>query len=698
MLASAILVPSFFISSLPAQAIDLKDVFSSASTQQGAFLPVDQAFGVSLNANNDKLTINFEITDGHYVYKDKLKLALPDGVTASNFSFDKQPTFVDDPAFGRVAVFEQNYVTATALLTNTNKKEVNDPITLTWQGCAKAGLCYPPEKTKVNINLAAVAVPEPEQEKINEIVTDEAIKPIPKTVIEVKEEAQTNKIEIKINDETDLNQPEKQQNEPVVEIDKNADDVSTISEQTVNTSTEEIKPVNSEVADATEQNEHSGINNYVLNHTPNLQDEMLKEQSMLNDPFGFARHPFLALVFIFIAGLGLALTPCVLPMLPIVANIVARQNEVNTKRSIQLSGSYALGVAVAYGILGAIIAYIGESVGLIGWLQNPVILLVFVAIFVVLGLYMLELVNFRIPASISQFLNKLSQAGNNRLGSISGSFLVGLLSALVVSPCVSAPLSGVLVAVAAMGNVLLGFLALFVLGLGLTLPLVIFAGTQGKFMPKAGEWMNWIKQGFAYLMFAVALLILERIFVSPIMLLLWAAWFSVIAFWLWTWKGKLQMLTQTFAMVMVLWAVALVFGASQGNTNSWQPLRGVFKKEQVTYSTIKITSVDQLDEVLTHNPKVLVDLYADWCIECKIMEKNLFTQPPKQLEEWQVVKFDITDTTDDSKAILSRYNLFGPPALIYYVEGQLVTVQVGEVKRDMFENGLKAITQMADAE
>ncbi|MGP4907247.1 cytochrome c biogenesis protein CcdA, partial [Psychrobacter faecalis] len=262
------------------------------------------------------------------------------------------------------------------------------------------------------------------------------------------------------------------------------------------------------------------------------------DNAINSDPFGLASHPWLALVLLFLAGLGLALTPCVLPMLPIVANIVAREDNPTVKRGVILTTSYAIGVAIAYGILGAVIAVFGESLGIIGWLQNPIILIGFAIVFVLLALYMLGVFSIRLPRFISSKMQGLSQAGDSKLGSTGGSLIAGFLSALVVSPCVSAPLFGALLAVSTIGSPLLGFAALFMLGFGLSAPLILIGATQGKIMPKAGEWMNWVKQGFALLLFAVALLLIERVFISPVMLMVWALWFMVVAMWAWSWLGK----------------------------------------------------------------------------------------------------------------------------------------------------------------
>ena len=384
-------------------------------------------------------------------------------------------------------------------------------------------------------------------------------------------------------------------------------------------------------------------------------------------------------------------------MLPIVANIVGNQKDPTPKKAVILTGSYALGVAIAYGILGALIAIFGQSLNIIGWLQNPIILLSFAAIFVLLALYMLELVPLRLPTSISNRLTKFNEAGSSKLGSAGGSLVAGFLSALVVSPCVSAPLFGALLAVSTIGNPVLGFGALFMLGFGLSAPLILLGATQGSMMPKAGMWMNWVKQGFALMLFAVALLLIERVFVSALMLLVWALWFMVIAVWAWQWQRGGQILTRALGLLAGVWATVLIVGAALGNSDSLAPLASLNNASAQSVSsqpigpaatsaapTQRITTLAELDAITASQPNVLIDVTADWCIECRIMDKNLFAQPPVELAGWQVVKLDITETTPESKAILARYKLFGPPTLLYYQDGSLVGQQVGETSRDDF--------------
>ena len=673
------------------QAAGLGDLFSSdKSAAQPKFLPVDEAFQVSSSSkpvnNGTRLAINFDITPEHYVYKDQIKLTLPAGVSAAPFSFSQKPISIDDPTFGQVLVFDQANMVATTILSSSNGKAINNAaVTIGWQGCAKAGLCYPPEKIKTTVNIAAAS-----QSAANSSSSTATVSASNNSNVETAQAS---------TDGTVTNSLATEQTTPDDEVidyallDDEALDAELGAINTISGADEEVvgDNVTSEAAN----------NDAVINNAAATNNTVVGDNTIDSDPFGLASHPWLALVLLFLAGLVLALTPCVLPMLPIVANIVAREDNPTVKRGVILTTSYAIGVAIAYGILGAVIAVFGESLGIIGWLQNPIILIGFAIVFVLLALYMLGVFSIRLPRFISSKMQGLSQAGDSKLGSTGGSLIAGFLSALVVSPCVSAPLFGALLAVSTIGSPLLGFAALFMLGFGLSAPLILIGATQGKIMPKAGEWMNWVKQGFALLLFAVALLLIERVFISPVMLMVWALWFMVVAMWAWSWLGKGRMLTQALGLIAGIWATCLIVGAALGNDDSLHPLASLTAvpvlqttagQPATSNATDKtVTTLAELDAIVAANPKVLVDVTAEWCIECRIMDKNLFHNRPAQMQDWQLVRLDITETTADSKAILARYKLFGPPALLYYQDGQLVNQQVGEIGRAAFEQTLTAL-------
>ena len=676
------------VAPVASQAAGLGDLFGNKSTAQPKFLPVDQAFQVSSSSkaanNGTRLAINFDITPEHYVYKDQIKLTLPAGVTAAPFTFSQKPVSIDDPTFGQVLVFDQANMVASTVLSSSNGKAIdNAAVTIGWQGCAKAGLCYPPEKIKTTVNIAAM----PQQSAANSASISAA----------QNNSANDKPLSANADDSNNVAAVQTLPDDEVIDyalLDDAALDAELGASNTISGADEEV--IGGNVTSGAANND-AVINNAAATDS----NTVIGNNAINSDPFGLASHPWLALVLLFLAGLGLALTPCVLPMLPIVANIVAREENPTVKRGVILTTSYAIGVATAYGILGAVIAVFGESLGIIGWLQNPIILISFAIVFVLLALYMLGLFSIRLPRFISSKMQGLSQAGDSKLGSTGGSLIAGFLSALVVSPCVSAPLFGALLAVSTIGSPLLGFAALFMLGFGLSAPLILIGATQGKIMPKAGEWMNWVKQGFALLLFAVALLLIERVFISPVMLMVWALWFMVVAMWAWSWLGKGRMLTQALGLIAGIWATCLIVGAALGNDDSLHPLASLSAapmmqtatgQPAISNSTDKtVTTLTELDAIIAANPKVLVDVTAEWCIECRIMDKNLFHNRPAQMQDWQLVRLDITETTADSKAILARYKLFGPPALLYYQDGQLVNQQVGEIGRAEFEQTLSAL-------
>lgn len=668
------------------QAAGLGDLFSSdKSATQPKFLPVNEAFQVSSSSskpdnNGTRLAINFDITPEHYVYKDQIKLTLPAGVTAAPFTFSQKPVSIDDPTFGQVLVFDQANMVATTILSSSNGKAINNAaVTIGWQGCAKAGLCYPPEKIKTTVNIAAAS-----QSAANSSSSTATVSASNNSNVETAQAS---------TDGTVTNSLATEQTTPDDEV----IDYALLDDEALDA---ELGAINT-ISGADEEVIGDNVTSEAANNSAATSNTVVGDNTIDSDPFGLASHPWLALVLLFLAGLGLALTPCVLPMLPIVANIVARQQNPTVKKGVILTTSYAIGVAIAYGILGAVIAIFGESLGIIGWLQNPIILIAFAIVFVLLALYMLGVFSIRLPRFISSKMQGLSQAGDSKLGSTGGSLIAGFLSALVVSPCVSAPLFGALLAVSTIGSPLLGFAALFMLGFGLSAPLILIGATQGKIMPKAGEWMNWVKQGFALLLFAVALLLIERVFISPVMLMVWALWFMVVAMWAWSWLGKGRMLTQALSLTAGIWATCLIVGAALGNDDSLHPLASLTAvpvlqttagQPATSNATDKtVTTLAELDAIVAANPKVLVDITAEWCIECRIMDKNLFHNRPAQMQDWQLVRLDITETTADSKAILARYKLFGPPALLYYQDGQLVNQQVGEIGRAEFEQNLTAL-------
>lgn len=638
------------------------------------FLPVHEAFNVAVRVEGDEVVAMFKVTPKHYVYHDKISVRAPDGVSVGEWQFDKTASMIDDPTFGNVAVFEED-VTARAKLSAT--KDVSESLTLRWQGCAKAGLCYPPEMVKFQADIkGSSAKDNTTNSKTDKAAADTKPKAQPeqKTASNIAAPITSNQPEdVKSSEDAADNDPNQSQNQQDQSADPNKDTVTDGETLITNSDNQNGDLGASSVPVANKEKTTSQDGQYELNHTLTP-----------SDPFGIHKNPVLALGLLFLAGLLLAFTPCVYPMIPIVANIVARQKTIDSKKTFALSASYGVGVATAYGLLGALIAWLGRTVNILGYLQNPIVLIAFAVLFALLALYMFDVLKISLPSAIRDKLQAKSQAADDKLGSIGGSFLAGGLSALVVSPCVSAPMAGALAAVSVSDSVLFGFFALFMLGIGLSLPLMLMGAAQGKWMPKAGVWMARVKEFCGLLLLAVSLLLIERVFVSSVVLVLWAVWFIIVSVWLWR---LAKMLARMLAIAGFIWAACLVAGASMGVTDAWRPLSAM-KASTVVHADKHITTTDELDAILASHDKVLIDLTADWCVECRIMERELFTDRPEALNDVQVVKFDITEVTDDGRALLDRYQLMGPPALIFYQKGKLHNIMLGQTKRSEFETAL----------
>lgn len=746
--------PTWAITSMPTPVPALAGLFGS----KPKFLPVHQAFSVSASQSDATLTVRFRVTPEHYVYKDKLKLALPEGVVAGTWQFDSTPSMVDDPEFGRVAVFERDVV-ATISLDNKSGNAVTAPLTLTWQGCAKAGLCYPPERMNVTLQLPAkdglklaTGAPPKDEKVADKAVADKASQsnsqnhksttgstPVQtgsaigasglssgsenssslldgrtksttpqdgavslgsvakaQTDTSANTDLGANAFSLNNLSADDLHDEALSGNNPQGDTagDTTTSDALQMGEQAdaVDASLIAGAPSLMGVADnegvmadgvlsANGVGESAKLPHYTLNHIPKVVN---------SQTFGLEKNPILGVGLLFLAGIALAFTACVYPMIPIVANIVAKSNKPSATQGFVLTSAYGLGVATSYGLLGALVAWFGQGLGLVGWLQNPWVLMAFALLFVVFSLQMAGVLRIGLPVVIKQKLAQGSTLADRYLGSVGGSFLVGSLSALVISPCVSAPMAGALGFVSLSNNVPLGFVALFALGAGLSLPLVVMGTTQGKFMPKAGAWMEAVKQFGALMLLLVAVVLIGRVWSSSLALVVWALWFALMAVFLWRLRGLVLVV---LSILSGLWAVLLMVGVGLGASDAWRPLHPLTDKTATatTLPDIKLTNLTALDEVLARSPKVLIEVTAEWCIECRIMERTLFSDRPKAMNDWQFVRLDVTQTTKDSRAVLERYGLFGPPALLYYEAGQLTQVQLGEVSRADFERALQSV-------
>lgn len=410
----------------------------------------------------------------------------------------------------------------------------------------------------------------------------------------------------------------------------------------------------------------------------------------------------------FLAGLGLTFTPCVLPMLPILSGVVLR-GQTGGMRSFLLSLAYVLPMAAGFAVLGALMGVFGAELNLQARLQSPWILVPFALFFVTFALAMFGLFELRLPNVLSSRLDRL--AGNAKGGSFLGAALLGTVSSLLVSPCVSAPLAGALLYISASGDALGGGLKLFALGLGMGAPLVIFATGGGALLPRSGPWMVTVRNTFGVLLLAVAVWMLERVLPGPLALALWGVLAAGAALFLGTLefnqKTPRQKLAQLLGLGLLVYALAAWVGALQGGSDPLRPLphatssaTGGTAAQERWYTVSTPAELDaQLAAAATEEQPLMLDWYADWCISCKVIEREVFDNPQiaPRLADYRLIRFDITDSSREQRALLDRYKLFGPPAVLFFdrTGNELSQVRVvGEIDAETFGEHLSRAQPM----
>lgn len=387
------------------------------------------------------------------------------------------------------------------------------------------------------------------------------------------------------------------------------------------------------------------------------------------------------LVSFFGFGLLLSLTPCVFPMIPIISSVIIAQGEgMGTKKAFWLSLVYVLSMAVAYTIAGVLAGLFGAN--LQAAFQTPWIITLFALVFVLLSLSMFDVYELQIPNFIQSRLSKL---GGARSG-VAGIAIMGFLSALIVGPCVAAPLAGALIYIGQTGDALLGGIALFSLSIGMGVPLLIVGTTSGKFMPKPGMWMDVIKAIFGVMLLGIAIWMMGRVLDENTTLLLWGGLAIFVAIN----TGALEPLgehspwssrsnVKALGFMILLYGISLLAGGMAGAKNLLHPLDPFLSTAQAvsipvnTHKTFeKITSIEELDAILAENKgkHVMVDYYADWCTACKELEEKTFSDEAVKtaMDNYVLVQVDVTANDDASKAITKKYGIFGPPAILFFDE------------------------------
>lgn len=560
--------------------------FGSNSLGGQDFMPVDEALPFSFTTTDSGVLLRWDTAPGHYLYRERISITpMSPDVTAAAPSFSAPGVETQDPYFGTVNVFHEPVEARVDL--NLPKGTREATLQVTYQGCAEAGLCYPPQTRDVlyYASRSQAATPEPAS-------TNNGSGSAPGTT-----------------------------------------------------------PQTRDLDSAT------GLAGF------------LSEQSLA----------VIALVFLAL-GLGLTFTPCVLPMVPIISTLVSSRNTSSTGQALILAVSYVLGMALTYAAAGVVTGMLGASFNLQAQLQSPWVLGTFAALFVAFSLAMFNVFDLQLPQSIQNRLNQASQ--NLSGGRVLSVFGIGALSALVVSPCVSAPLAGSLLYISTTQDAVVGGIALFALGLGMGIPLILVAVGGRQLLPKTGAWMNVVKAFYGVMLLAVAIWLLERMIPAWLTLILWGllaaitgvqlgAFDQARAGWQRTWKGA--------GLVLFAWGLALLAGALSGASDPLKPLSPFMASANGSASSSTAHSsfqrledpkaiLAQLATASAAGQPVILDFYADWCISCKIMEREVFSKPAitNAMAPYTLLQIDMTDNTPEQQALLENLGLFGPPAILFY--------------------------------
>ncbi|HFQ5022333.1 TPA: protein-disulfide reductase DsbD [Vibrio vulnificus] len=560
-------VAGLLVLSSPAMALFGNNQNSSFASGSNDFVPVDQAFPFNYFQQDHRITLDWQVKEGYYLYQQRLSFSAENVVLGDIQMENGQP--YRDEFFGDVNIY-------------TNPLFVNIPmqdwqpgakLIVQYQGCAKAGFCYPPETRVIDITSFANG--------------DMAPATMP---------TQT---------------------------------ASPLDTSTANTSTPQ----------------------------PLTQQDQLAS--------GLADNWWTPLLFLAL-GVGLAFTPCVLPMYPILTSIVLGSGKLSQRRALGLSLVYVQGMALTYTLLGLVVASAGLQFQ--AAMQHPYVLIGLSILFVTLALSMFGVYTLQLPSSVQTWLNNLSNKQQG--GSSAGVFAMGAISGLVCSPCTTAPLSGALLYVAQSGDLLTGGVALYALAMGMGIPLILVAVFGNKLLPKAGGWMDRVKTLFGFVLLAAPIFLLERILPEMWSTALWSA-LGIAAFgWLYHVKNSLEFGGWKQSSVGII-AVLGLFASAQPALNYWFA-DSTQQAQTSEVSFIKIRNVEELQQQLAlakqAKKPVMLDFYADWCVACKEFEKYTFHDPAvaAQLKQFVLLQADVTRNQAQDIELLQAQQVLGLPTIDFW--------------------------------
>ncbi|CNI85936.1 thiol:disulfide interchange protein [Yersinia frederiksenii] len=543
LLCSVLLAPH----SAQASLFGEKSSFGQQSSQS-RFIPVDQAFAFDFRQQGDQLTLSWQIHPDYYLYRQQIKI-VPQNASLGTFTLPEGIAHHDE-FYGEVAIFKQQLTLKIPIMQAGEQASVS----VTYQGCAEAGFCYPPE-TRV-VPLSAVIA---------------------------------------------------------------GSSAATGTEAVVSPGANNVAPVPAEL------------------------------------PFS----PLWALLI----GIGIAFTPCVLPMYPLISAIIlGREKPHSQRRILLLAVVYVQGMALTYTLLGLVVAAAGLQFQ--AALQHPYVLIGLSILFVLLALSMFGLYSLQLPSSLQTRLVQWSST--QRGGSLAGVFAMGALAGLICSPCTTAPLSAILLYIAQSGNMLAGGGTLYLYALGMGIPLVIVTLFGNKLLPRSGPWMQYVKEAFGFVILALPVFLLERVLGDVWGLRLWSL--LAIAFFGWAFVLSLKAHSGWARVCQLLLLAALLIAARP--LQDWAFGSNTQQSEIKPLAFKQVADLPQLQTALAQaqGKPVMLDLYADWCVACKEFEKYTFSdeQVQRQLANTVLLQADVTANNAEHAALLKQLNVLGLPTILFF--------------------------------
>jgi thiol:disulfide interchange protein DsbD len=680
-------------------------------------LPPEQAFRYTAGVQGDEIIVDWSIEPGYYLYRSRMSFATTTpGVTLG------EPVYPDgkikeDEFFGRQEVY-RDHATVRIPYSVLLEAPAAVELQLKLQGCADIGICYPPQTWKTEVALATSSAPPGEEKGLLDLLSgggttgegdflppDEAFRFSAEMVDPYTVRAHWDIADgyylYKAKFAFQASGGPAQLGEPQLPPGKRKHDETFGDVEVYYDSADVLIPVSRASPDAGEMEVEAGFQGcaedgicyppikrktLVLIPEAKASDTIsaaalsagggggppVSEQDRLTALIGSASLPVVLAIF-FGSGLLLAFTPCVLPMVPILSGLIVGQGpKIGTGRAFALSLTYVLAMALVYTAAGVVTALLGKN--LQATFQHPAVLIGFSLLFVVFGAAMLGAFELQMPAAVQARLTEL--ANRQRGGTVAGVAVMGALSALIVGPCVAAPLAGTLAFIGQSGDPVRGGLVLFALSLGMGAPLLAFGTSAGRLLPRAGRWMEAIKKGFGILLLGVAVWMMSRILPPAVSLLLWGGLVAFAGVLLIAGGRSETGLRATFARGLgvgaFVYAGLTVVGAAAGGTDPLRPLAGTpiagEHRAELPFRAIK--SVDDLDrEIAAADGKlVMLDFYADWCVACKELEAYTFTDPAVQqsLQDAVLLRADVTANDEKDQALLARFGIFGPPTIAFF--------------------------------